>query len=86
MCVSSFYDKIEHNEPPIKFSAPEFFDYQGRKDPITHVLHFKTTMALVSLTLDKRDAMICKLFATSLCDGEQNWFNNLTPRTVTSFA
>lgn len=62
-------DKIEHREPPTKFSALNCPDYQGIKDPVTRILHFKMTMVPIDLTQDKRDFMICKLFATTLFDG-----------------
>lgn len=40
----------------------------------------------MSLIQDKRDAMICKAFAITLCDGVQKWFKNLEPCTITSFS
>lgn len=84
--VSPFSNEIEHGEPPAKFSSPKFLDYIGTKDPITQVQHFKTTMAPMSFTQGKRNAMTCKLFATTLLDGTQKWFNNLSPHTITSFS
>lgn len=47
LCV--FLNKIENSKPPIKFNTLKCLDYQGMKDLMTHILHFKTTTALVSL-------------------------------------
>lgn len=60
--VFPFSYKIEQNEPPMKFNAFSCPNYQGIKDTMTHVLHFKISIVLISITQDKRDTMICKLF------------------------
>lgn len=41
LCVFPFFDKINHSELSTKFSAPKCLDYEGMKDPLTHILHFK---------------------------------------------
>lgn len=84
--VSHFFDEIENNESPIKFNATKCLDYQGMKDQVTHVQHFKMAMAHMSLTRYKRDAIICKLFATTLCHSAQKWFNKLVLHTIASFS
>lgn len=69
LCASPAFDEIEHDEPLAKLSAPKCLDYQGTKDLLTHMQHFKKTMVHVSLTQDKRDAMMYKLFPIFLYDG-----------------
>lgn len=85
LCFFPFFNEIEQRKPPIRFNAPKYLDYQETKDPITNVLYFKTIIALVSLTQNKRDAMMCKFFAATLCYRAHKWFNNLVPSTITSF-
>lgn len=45
-----------------RFCDPKCLNYQVMKDPMTNVLHFKTTMAPVSFIRDKRDTIMYKLF------------------------
>lgn len=81
-----YSDEIEQSEPAIKFNAPKCLDCKRTKNLVPYVVHFKTNMATVSLSWDKGDTMMCKLFTTTLCDGEKKWYNNLAHCTITSFS
>lgn len=72
LMIFPFSDEIEKNETLIKFNALKCPIYNGIKDLVTYMLHFKTTMAPISIYQDKGDVMICKIFATTLYDEGRN--------------
>lgn len=66
LSVSSFSYDIELVVPHFKFSAQTFPLYKGTKDLMAYVKNFKMAIAAICIPKDKRDAMFCKLFATTL--------------------
>ena len=53
------------------FVVPKFIMYDGISDPYDHIMHFRQLM-----TLDIRnDALMCKVFSTSLHDQALSWFH-----------
>lgn len=66
--ISPFSNDIENRKPPIKFNTLKCLDYQRMKDLVTHVLHFIIDMAHISVSQDKRDVMMWKLFVDTLYD------------------
>ena len=72
---SPFSNKIERtNHPP-------FISYNGKTDPIKHVSHYIQMMSLHS----QNDALICKVFPSSLGPTVLRWFNGLKKGSIHSF-
>ena len=76
-----FTDEIEQTEPPRKFSMPHFTSFKGDGDPERHLKHYRSAMVLYR----SNDALMCKIFATTLQGEAQDWFHTLPPRSVHSF-
>ena len=78
---SPFTDKIEQTERPHKFSMPHFTSFKGDGDPERHLKHYRSAMVLYR----NNDALMCKIFATTLQGEAQDWFHTLPPRSISSF-
>lgn len=59
---SPFVLWIEKEERPKDFKLPELERYDGKGDPIAHLLYFKQRMSMERVC----EALTCKLFATTL--------------------
>ena len=60
-------------ELPKGFVVPKFIMYDGTSDPYDHIMHFRQLM-----TLDiGNDALMCKVFSTSLHGQALSWFHRL---------
>ncbi|XP_068331423.1 uncharacterized protein [Pyrus communis] len=81
MSRSPFTDEIEQAKPPRKFSMPHFTYFKGDRDPDRHLKHYRNTMVLYQ----KKDALMCKIFNTTLQGEAQDWFHTLPPRSIRSF-
>ncbi|XP_016206317.1 uncharacterized protein LOC107646662 [Arachis ipaensis] len=55
--------------------------YDGMFDPSHHLSNFRSRMYLT----DASDAIHCKAFLTTLTKTTIKWFDNLLPRSITSF-
>ncbi|XP_023884031.1 uncharacterized protein LOC111996305 [Quercus suber] len=55
--------------------------YNGRTDPVEHVSHFNQRMAVHS----KNEALMCKVFPSSLGPMAMRWFNGLGASFIDSF-
>ena len=55
--------------------------YNGRTDPIEHVSQFNQRMTVHS----KDEALMCKVFPSSLGPMAIRWFDDLRPNSVSSF-
>ncbi|XP_021616640.1 uncharacterized protein LOC110617953 [Manihot esculenta] len=55
--------------------------YDGTRNPREHVLSYKTFMELQALS----DALMCKVFPTTLAGPARAWFNNLEVGSIRSF-
>ena len=55
--------------------------YNGRTDPVQHVSHFIQRMAIHS----KNEALICKVFPSSLGHVAMRWFDGLGADFIDSF-
>lgn len=60
--TSPLSNAIEKRKPLMKFNTLKFSNDQVIKNLVTSKIHFKTTMAPVTLTRDKRDSMMCNFF------------------------
>ena len=58
-----------------------FTVYNGRTDPIEHVSHFNQRMVVHS----KNEALMCKVFPSSLGPVAMRWFDGLGARSIDSF-
>ena len=58
-----------------------FLIYNGRSDPVEHVSQFNQRMAVHS----KDEALLCKIFPSSLGPVAMRWFNGLRANSINSF-
>ena len=68
-------------DPSEKFTPPRFTLYDGKLDPMSHVSHVKQMMAL----WNHMDALICRVFPSSLGDLGLKWFNKLPAGSIDNF-
>lgn len=78
---SPFTHRIERAELPRRFHQPTFTTYYGRTDPVEHVSQFNQKMAVYS----KDEALMCKVFPSSLGPVAMRWFDGLRPNSISSF-
>ena len=63
------------------FHQPTFTIYNGRTDPVEHVSQFNQRMAIHS----KDEALMCKVFPSSLGLVAMRWFDGLRADSINSF-
>ena len=78
---SPFTCKIEDARLPSRFHQPTFTIYNGRTNPVEHVSHFNQRMAIHS----KDEALMCKVFPSSLGPIAMRWFYSLKADSISSF-
>ncbi|XP_023925635.2 uncharacterized protein LOC112037050 [Quercus suber] len=78
---SPFTRRIEGGKLPRRFTQPTFTMYNGRIDPVEHVSHFNQRMAVHS----KNEALMCKMFLSSLGPMAMRWFDGLGGSSIDSF-
>ena len=78
---SFFSEEIERRPMPSRFTRPPFNSYDGKIDPIEHVSHYIQMMSLHS----HNDALMCKIFPSSLEPNALRWFNKLRNGPIYSF-
>ncbi|GFZ00158.1 hypothetical protein Acr_13g0015570 [Actinidia rufa] len=76
-----FSREIEGMDPPEKFVPPKFTLYDGKSDPRSHVSHVRQMMAL----WNHMDALMCRVFPSSLGDLGLKWFDRLPPGSIENF-
>ena len=76
-----FTCRIEGASLPRRFNQPTFSLYNGRTDPMEHVSHFNQKMAVHS----RDEALMCKIFPSSLGSMAMRWFNGLKVNFIDSF-
>ncbi|XP_038711772.1 uncharacterized protein LOC120005965 [Tripterygium wilfordii] len=64
MTSTPFVWALRLEDPPSKFSPPTFIIYDGKTNPIAHVLAYSHKMALWA----GRDGLMCKTFITNSRD------------------
>ena len=79
---SPFSDEIERAPMPSRFTRPSFNSYDGKTDPVEHVSHYIHMMSLHA----HNDALMCKVFPSSLGSTALRWFNGLRKGSIRSFA
>ena len=78
---SLFTCRIEGATLPRRFQQPAFSIYNGNTDPVEHVSHFNQRMAVHS----KDEALMCKVFPSSLGPAAMKWFNGLKANSIDSY-
>ncbi|XP_021596228.1 uncharacterized protein LOC110602932 [Manihot esculenta] len=78
---SPFSKWVQQETVPKKFMIPPMAAYDGAGNPREHVLNYKTFMELQTLS----DALMCKVFPTTLSGPARAWFNNLESGSINSF-
>ena len=68
---SLFTRNIKDASLPRRFHQPTFTLYNGQTDPVEHVSHFSQKMAIYS----RDEALMCKIFPSSLGPMVMRWFN-----------
>ncbi|XP_030930588.1 uncharacterized protein LOC115956308 [Quercus lobata] len=64
-----------------RFQQPTFAIYNGKIDPVEHVSQFNQRMAVHS----KNEALMCKVFPSSLGPVVMRWFNGLKTNSIDSY-
>ena len=78
---SPFTRGIEKAKLPRRFHQPTFAIYSGRTDPVEHVSQFKQKMAVHA----HDEALMCRIFPSSLGSMVIRWFNGLRINSISSF-
>ena len=78
---SPFTNRIEGAELHRRFNQPVFAIYNGRADPVEHVSQFNQKMVIYS----QNEALMCKIFPSSLGSMAMRWFNSLKTNSVGSY-
>ena len=78
---SPFTRRIEGATLPRRFQQPAFTLYNDNTDPVEHVSQFNQRMAVNS----KKEALMCKVFSSSLGPMVMRWFNDLKANSVDSY-
>ena len=78
---SPFTRGIEKAKLPRHFYQPTFTMYNGRTDPMEHVSQFKQKMVVHS----QYEALLCKVFPSSLGLMPMRWFDGLRTNSIGSF-
>ncbi|XP_065633356.1 uncharacterized protein LOC136069111 [Quercus suber] len=78
---SPFTHRIEEARLPRRFNQPTFTIYNGKTDPVEHVSHFNQRMAVYS----RDEALMCKVFPSSLGPVSMRWFDRLNPNSIGFF-
>ena len=78
---SPFTCRIERAKLPRRFTQPMFTIYNDRTNLVEHVSHFNQIMAIHS----KNEALMCKVFLSSLGPVAMRWFDGLRVGSIDSF-
>ena len=79
---SSFSDEIKQAGMPNRFTRPPFNWYNGKIDLVEHISHYIQMMSLHT----HNDALMCKVFPSSLGLTALRWFNGLRKGSIRSFS
>ena len=78
---SPFIRRIEKAKLSGRFHQPTFAIYNSRTDPVEHVSQFKQKMVVHS----QDEALLCKVFPSSLGPMPMRWFDGLRTNSISSF-
>ncbi|GKV21495.1 hypothetical protein SLEP1_g31472 [Rubroshorea leprosula] len=66
---------------PAGFKIPQLETYDGTKDPDDHLHAFYSCMQAQNVS----DALMCKIFPSTLRGNARTWYYNLPPRSISSY-
>ena len=78
---SPFMHRIEGVKLPRRFNQLTFTIYNCRADPVEHVSQFNQRMTIYS----QNEALMCKVFPSSLGSMAMRWFNSLKTNSIGSY-
>ena len=78
---SPFIRHIEGATLPRRFQQPTFAIYNGKTDTVEHVSQYNQRMVVHS----KNEALMCKIFPSSLGPVAMRWFNGLKTNSIDSY-
>ena len=78
---SPFTRGIKKAKLPRRFHQPTFAMYNGRTDSIEHISQFKQKIIVHS----QDEALMCRVFPSSLGPMPIRWFNGLRKNSISSF-
>ena len=76
-----FVEWIEEEIKPKDFTPPIFDKFNGKTDPISHLMHVCQKISLET----SNDVLMCKLFVTTLVGSALAWFIQLPTGSLDSF-
>ena len=76
-----FTRRIDVAKLPWQFTQPTFTIYNGQIDSVEHISHFNQRMTIHS----RNEALICKVFSSSLGPVTMRWFDGLRAGFIDSF-
>ncbi|GKV21693.1 hypothetical protein SLEP1_g31647 [Rubroshorea leprosula] len=74
--------KITQEPYPPGFRMPQFETYDGTKDPDDHLHAFFSIMQAQNAS----DALMCKMFPSTLRDNARTWYHTLRPNSINAYA
>ena len=78
---SLFMEWIVEEPKPKYFVVPSFKQFDGKSDPMDHIFNFQQKMALER----RNEAILCKVFSTTLIGPALAWFRQLPEKSVDNF-
>ena len=78
---SSFTEWTVEEPKPKDFVVPSFNQFDGKSDLVDHIFNFQQKMALET----RNEAILCKVFSTTLIGLTLAWFRQLSKKSVDSF-
>ena len=79
---SPFSNEIGRAKMPDRFARPPFNCYDRKTDLVEHISHYIQMMSLHT----HNDALMCKVFPSSLGPTALRWFNGLLKGSIHSFS
>lgn len=76
--------RIIEVSPPSKVSFPYFVLFNRMTDTNDHIVRYHDTMITFEIPRDKLEAMLCKLFLTSLIGHALSWYHSLQSGSIQS--
>ncbi|GKV27797.1 hypothetical protein SLEP1_g36923 [Rubroshorea leprosula] len=76
-----FFDEIIKEPMPPSFKPPQLTQYDGTQDLIEHVRSYKLAMMIYGAS----DALLCRVFPSTLKKAAQTWYFKLKAKSINSF-
>ena len=78
---SLFIEWIVEEPKKKEFVVCTFKQFNGKSDPVDHIFNFQQKMALET----RNEAILCKVFSTTLTGPALAWFRQLPEKSIDSF-